>query len=266
MSTNNHEHLVEELKNIKIAIATTDLSEAQTSAFMIRIEEILIATRFTHQQEEEIIASFGSTLYPYYEKYIFEPTVVQEKEILNQLLEAEYPNFHTIHTRGLLYNKFPKLVKDEISSLDITSENKVAFIGSGPFPLTALLYHYYSGATVHCIESSHQSCVESRALITALGLDDCILVIESAGEDLQDESYDLVAVAAQAHPREIILNHLANVLKPTVNVLFRTQTGLGVILDEPESNVSKNVLRQFIFSHEVLREDGMMKSLVYEVK
>lgn len=266
MSTNNKKHLFEELKKIQAAIASKNLEEGQIETFMNRVEEILISTRFTHEQEREMLALFGTTLYPYYEKYIFEPTVVQEQEIRNLLLEAESPDFHSIQTKGLLYNKFPELVKNEIRSVDVTAADTVAFIGSGPFPLTALLYHHFSGATVHCVEFSHQSCIESRMLIKSLGLSNKITVIESAGENLRDEGYALVSVAAQAHPREAILKHLARILAPGTKVLFRTQTGLGVILDEPESNVDKIVLQRFTFSHEVIRDDGMMKSLVYEVK
>jgi|AntRauTorckE6833_2_1112554.scaffolds.fasta_scaffold23588_1 protein-L-isoaspartate O-methyltransferase len=266
MEKSINKELVAEMVHLHVVIVGTTTDEIEREKAIRRLEEIIIVTRFSKLEEQKLLRVFGEDLYPYYDKYFFEPTVAVEKKFLQQTIENKKVDLRNIQKRTLLYFKFPALVKEEILAAGISKDDTVAFIGSGPFPLTAILYNRYSGAKVHCIEKEESSCVESRKLLKKLGLENEITVIHTQGEKIRNQNYSLISMASQAYPKDAILEHLLNVLAPKTKVLFRVQCGAAVIFYNGETNISSSILNKFALIKRMPRADYTMMSLLYEVK
>lgn len=181
--------------------------------------------------------------------------LLEEKEIRNVLptIRSYYTTFFSIHERHLarellespdpwkqletfpLYPRYEALVKNQIDAMHISSEKRLAFLGSGPVPLSLILLSRYFGIPCVGIDSDAETVEISRKIIRCLGLEKKIEIVQGDDATLGDLNWDVVLVAALAEPKARIFSQLLNIMadrEPSL-VVFRTYTGMREMLYKP---------------------------------
>lgn len=139
----------------------------------------------------------------------------------------------------LLFNRFEALVSREVNMAGLNRGEKIAMIGSGPFPLTAILLANAFGVSVIAIEHDRDATTLSRQVIKKLGLERKIVVEIGEGQDLvPDASCAIVAVLAQ--PKEDILDHVFSTYPGCRRVVCRTSHGIRQALYKPTDAAAFN--------------------------
>src|SRR5919108_838511 len=135
--------VLEDVKKKLLIIATTNLAipkEVKHSGLML--ESTLLNKKFTSSEEDELfnyLSKRGSLrkIQLVYEKFETNLEVSFAREILRKNLSTYQPY--------LMYERFMNLIKNEIKLANIKRGEKVLFIGSGPFPITAILLNKLAG-------------------------------------------------------------------------------------------------------------------------
>jgi len=131
--------------------------------------------------------------------------------------------------KSIWYYKFADLVKQEIKLAGIDATSKVLFIGSGPFPMSPILYQKHAGCQVVGLEKEAAYADTSRKLIQALGLTDSITIKTGLGQEFINDSYTHVIAGLQALPKDVIFEQIHNQMPSGTTVICRVKSGFGSI-------------------------------------
>ncbi|WP_036141309.1 nicotianamine synthase family protein [Luteibacter sp. 9135] len=143
-----------------------------------------------------------------------------------------------------LNNRFQRLLKRETSMLRHRNHRRALFIGSGPFPISAVWLHRYLGVTVDGLDLSSDAVERSRALIAKLGLEGSINIIHEDSPHYDVGAYDVIIIALLAKPKKVILDNIYASAKPDCEVICRTSSGPRSVLYEP-TPISAEILSKY---------------------
>lgn len=143
-----------------------------------------------------------------------------------------------------LNNRFQRLLKRETSMLRHRDHRRALFIGSGPFPISAVWLHRYLGVTVDGLDLSSDAVERSRGLIAKLGLEGAINIIHEDSPHYDVSAYDVILIALLAKPKKVILDNIYASAKPDCEVICRTSSGLRSVLYEP-TPISAEILSKY---------------------
>jgi hypothetical protein len=130
--------------------------------------------------------------------------------------------------------RFRRLLEREVSLISVGGRpERLLFIGSGPFPISAILAHEYLGVQVDCVEVDRVAVAQSRRLLDDLRLSESIRVLHVDGNGVDASAYDAVLIALLAKPKHEILAGIAATARPDCRVICRTSEGLRVLVYEP---------------------------------
>lgn len=132
-----------------------------------------------------------------------------------------------------LAQRFRRLIAQEIELLEKPAPKRLLFIGSGPVPVSAILYQEMLGSRVDCIDADMAAVEKSRELLERLSLSNHIHVHRTNGEAVDASCYDAVVIALLAKPKSDILSQLAVSIRPDCQIICRTSQGLRVLVYEP---------------------------------
>ena len=181
--------------------------------------------------------------------------LLEEKEIRETLatIRSYYTAFFSIHERHLakellvspspwkqietfpLYPRYEALVKNQIQAMHVEKGKRLAFLGSGPVPLTLILLNRFFNISSVGIDSDPETVEISRKIIGHLGLENEIEIVRGDDATLGELAWDVVLVAALAEPKARIFSQLRNILahRGPAPVVFRTYTGMRAVLYKP---------------------------------
>jgi L-amino acid N-acyltransferase YncA len=151
-------------------------------------------------------------------------------------LEASYANqilADEVTSAGdyLLYDRFCHLINKELALIGHHFE-RLLFIGSGPFPITAILLHQFTGKRIDCLERNAESAALSSRVLQKLGLASDVIIHEGEGGSFDLAPYDVVLNALLAKPKRQIMKNIFDRTRPDCKVLCRTSSGLRELLYE----------------------------------
>lgn len=132
-----------------------------------------------------------------------------------------------------LYQRFERLIARELKLLNVQKMRSLLFIGSGQFPISALMYQKAMGCCVTCLDHNPDAIDSSRNLLRRLNLHHGMDVVCGAGEEWDPSSYDGIVVAALALPKKAILSQISSRMRPDTDLICRTTTGLRQLLYKP---------------------------------
>ena len=154
-----------------------------------------------------------------------------ETENALKILESENPietldSFH-------FYDRYIGLINNE-SQLAKFNENKTfVFLGSGPLPLTLIMFNKVFKCKCIGIEQQEDVAELSRKVLKKLGLDDDIEIVVGTEKTIADLKYDILMVAALAEPKERVFSNIWEYVDEKTPVIYRTYTGMRAILYSP---------------------------------
>ena len=154
-----------------------------------------------------------------------------ETENALKILESEDPKA-TLDSFQF-YERYTGLLNNE-SQLAKFNENKTfVFLGSGPLPITLIMFNMVYGCKCIGIELQEEVADLSRRVLKKLGLDDDIQIITGDEKVIADLEYDILMVAALAEPKERVFSNIWEYVDEDTPVLYRTYTGMRAILYAP---------------------------------
>jgi hypothetical protein len=145
-------------------------------------------------------------------------TVKLETEHANEVLANESP--WTVLEQFPFYGNYLKLVRTEYEGLGLKPGDRVVFLGSGPLPLTLIVFFRQYGVKSIGIEQVSTRANLSQRVIEKLGLSEDISIVNGNhfsldGKDFvpgSDSRFRALMVAAQAESRKEIFEHLLEVM------------------------------------------------------
>lgn len=128
------------------------------------------------------------------------------------------------------YDRYVGLLNNE-SQLAKFNENKTfVFLGSGPLPITLMMFNELFGCKCIGIEQQEDVAELSRKLLKKLGLENEIEIIVGDETTIESLEYDILMVAALAEPKERVFSNIWQYVDEKTPVIYRTYTGMRAIL------------------------------------
>ena len=145
-------------------------------------------------------------------------TVRLETEHANEILESE--SHWAALEKFPFYGNYLKLVRTEYECLGLSPGDRVFFLGSGPLPLTLIVFFRQHGVKSTGIEQDPVRANLSKRVLDKLGLSEAVTIINGNHFSLNGEGFALnpdagikaLMIAAQAEPKKEILDHLLKVV------------------------------------------------------
>jgi len=181
--------------------------------------------------------------------------LLEEPEIQKELpdIRSYYTNFFSIHEIHLaksllngrvpwktlesfpLYPRYLALVKNQIEAMNVRPGTRIAFLGSGPVPISLILMSRFYNICSVGLDNNPETVELSQKVIHRLGLDKSIEIICGDDSHLKHLKWDTVLVAALSEPKKRIFQNLHEILKQKKQtpVIFRTYTGMKAVLYKP---------------------------------
>ena len=154
-----------------------------------------------------------------------------ERENAMKILESDDPkavldSFH-------FYDRYIGLIENEMQLAKFNENKTFVFLGSGPLPLTIIMFNMVTGCKCIGIEQDPDVAELSRKVLTRLDLDEGIEIITGDEKTIADLDYDILMIAAFAEPKDRVFANVWDVVDEKTPVLYRTYTGMRAILYSP---------------------------------
>ena len=157
-----------------------------------------------------------------------------------EIIESDDPQatLDTFH----FYERYEGLLTNESKLAHWHEDKTFVFVGSGPLPLTLILFRQKFGCKCIGIEIQEDVAELSRKVIKKLGLDDGIEILVGDETILKDIDFDILMVAAFAEPKDRVFSNVWEIVDVNTPVLVRTYSGMRAILYAP---LTDTILRGF---------------------
>ncbi len=157
-----------------------------------------------------------------------------------EIIESDNPKatLDTFH----FYERYEGLLTNESKLAHWHEDKTFVFVGSGPLPLTLILFREKFGCKCIGIEIQEDVAELSRKVIKKLGLDDGIEILVGDETLLRDLDFDILMVAAFAEPKDRVFSNVWEIVDEKTPVLVRTYSGMRAILYAP---LTDTILRGF---------------------
>ena len=154
-----------------------------------------------------------------------------ESENALKILESDNPtetldSFH-------FYDRYIGLLENESQLARFNEEKTFVFLGSGPLPLTLIMFNKVFGCKCIGIEQLEDVAELSRNVLKRLGLDDDIKIVVGDEKVIETLDYDILMVAALAEPKDRVFANVWEYVDENTPVIYRTYTGMRAILYAP---------------------------------
>lgn len=148
------------------------------------------------------------------------------------------------------YKHYQKLIKWE-QKITSNTDQKTLFIGAGPLPLSAILWHKNGKSQIDCIDKDPVACRLGGACIKALNHK--VNYICSDIYQHTNFAYDLIILGALVgetnEQKQIILDHIAQYTAPQTKVLVRSSKGLRQLLYPALETIRSNQWKILSINH-----------------
>ncbi len=134
---------------------------------------------------------------------------------------------------------YHKLAQFEIEAMHKTVSEKdkplkMAFVGSGPLPLTGIDMYLQKGCDMLCVDCDQEAATLSRSLVEKLGLSQKISVVQRDGCEQDYSGCDVVLIAALVPEKEKVVRRVRETA-PDAVIGIRSVQRLKALLYEPVS-------------------------------
>lgn len=154
-----------------------------------------------------------------------------ETENALQILQSNNPK-ETLDSFQF-YERYIGLINNESQLAKFNEDKTFVFLGSGPLPLTLIMFNMVYGCKCIGIEQQEDVADLSRQVLEKLGLDNDITIITGDENSIADLEYDILMVAALAEPKERVFSNIWEFIDEDTPLIYRTYTGMRAILYAP---------------------------------
>jgi nicotianamine synthase-like protein len=132
-----------------------------------------------------------------------------------------------------LYGRFVRLVSNEVGLLNLNSGDQIAMVGSGPFPISSIIFSVHFGMRVIAVERNRNAAILSERVVKHLGLQNDIKVECGHGQQLVSDDVSSAIIALLAKPKDAILDNVFRNFIRCASVICRTSHGIRQALYAP---------------------------------
>lgn len=140
--------------------------------------------------------------------------------------KAELSKFH-------FYERYINLINNESKLAKFNNDKTFLFLGSGPLPLTLIMFNKVFGCKCIGIEQDEDVALLSREVLKKLDLDKEIKIVTGDEKKIKDLDYDILMIAAFAEPKERVFANVWEAVDEKTPVIYRTYSGMRAILYSP---------------------------------
>lgn len=229
-------------------------------------ERILALGKYIEKKNPLLQSKFNSSMHAL-ESIFSDPSLSQEEQkkliafskehhllsLFQQTYEIYETNLEIEFVRSLLkrngvlsindlqsyqyYEGYARAVKAEARLAHITHTDRVAFVGSGPVPMTAILLHELTGALIECIERDRASAELSYKLIQKIGYSKNIHVIRKNAIAENFSHFTVVVLAVMAKPKDVLMRIIWEQVRPGTRIVYRLPSDARQAYYEDTSDV-----------------------------
>jgi Nicotianamine synthase protein len=164
------------------------------------------------------------------------------------------PNINNLKS-FIYWDNYEKLVDIELNKLFEIVERKrlssIAFVGSGPLPLSTMLLHQQTGKPVVCLDINTEAYDAGKKLIEQYSLQHSLKYVLADGASFHYDGYNLVWIASLVPNKEEVVKRIYET-NPNAIIAIRSVDGIYQLLYEPVDAT--------VFQHAVCEEIGRTKA------
>ena len=110
------------------------------------------------------------------------------------------------------YDRYIGLIENEMQLAKFNENKTFVFLGSGPLPLTIIMFNMVTGCKCIGIEQDPDVAELSRKVLKRLDLDEGIEIITGNEKTIADLDYDILMIAAFAEPKDRVFANVWDVV------------------------------------------------------
>lgn len=232
------------VKNSLQNLYTELKSNSSPSDFEIKeagevLQKILLQKNFKAEEQRELIQFMTiHDMLPLFQRVFekFETNV--EAEFSRSLINNSTNVKKTVMNEYSTYSRYVISLKNEITLAKMNSKDNVLFVGSGPFPITAILIHELTHAHVDCVEKNMTSASLSNKVVAFLGYRNSIRVIHKDAMHINYTRYTMIVFAILAKPLDKLLEIMWYQITPGTRIIYRSaETIREAFYENTEQNI-----------------------------
>lgn len=178
------------------------------------------------------------------------------KKSLSRVLSLEYL-CNNINVLAKFYTTvfYKKMILNEMDLAGIDETKRVAHIGSGPFPMTAL-YLAEKKITTHCYDIDCYAIEASKKMIEKSGKNKYIRVFNSSEHPVNYSKYDIIILSLHVIKKREIIKEIMGLMVGGKTIVYRNPRGyltryFNVFEPEHSSLVTIKRVKQPLFKESV---------------
>jgi hypothetical protein len=157
--------------------------------------------------------------------------------------------------RNFIYrSNYDALVAAELDAIERHSaarptgavRGSIAFVGAGPLPISAIMFHQRTGLPVTCVDSDKDACRLGRQLVLYLAenetshrdLDKAIHFVNASGEEHDYGMHPIVLIASLVEAKAPIIMRIVSTGHAATTTVIRGAEGLSTLLYNSEDCIA----------------------------
>jgi 16S rRNA G527 N7-methylase RsmG len=141
------------------------------------------------------------------------------------IVEKILIKFKKLHP--LYFSFYDDMIQKEINLANISKDDKILHIGSGPIPASSILLAKISGAQVTSVEKNLQSVKQALSLICEIGISDKVQIQYTDAIHFPVEKFDIIVISQGISSYKELLEYISKSMKDDARVIFRTSSSLN---------------------------------------
>jgi 2-polyprenyl-3-methyl-5-hydroxy-6-metoxy-1,4-benzoquinol methylase len=127
---------------------------------------------------------------------------------------------------------YQEIVENEIRLADISKDDKILHIGSGPIPATSMLIAEKTKTHVTGIDKDFHFVKQALKCVSDQGFSENNQIIHADALDFPVDNFDLIIISQGVKPCNQILKNIAKNMKKDGRVIYRTTSSISGELTE----------------------------------
>ena len=126
--------------------------------------------------------------------------------------------------RPLYFDFYDEMIKNEIKLANISKDDVILHIGSGPIPTTSILLAKKVGAQVTSIDNNLHSVKQAISCVSEAGVADKVQIKYADANSFPADKFDVIIISQGTRSYEKLLQHISQSMKDNARVIFRTSS------------------------------------------
>ena len=136
------------------------------------------------------------------------------------LIEKILLKFYKLH--HLYFDFYDEMTDNEIKIANISKDDNILHIGSGPIPATPILLARKTKAKITGVDNNLKSVNQSKLLVSKYNLSDQVEIIHAEVQGFSIKNYNIVLISQGIKPRREIIEYISKSIDTKTKVIFRT--------------------------------------------